>query len=529
VSLFSQRRYTRAPGAPSFHDALVDPNLFGATFNDPSFAAWHLLAKAIEGDSLDTAERAVFEELTNRSRPPTSPPDEIWIVKGRRSGGSLFASAFAVYTGAFGSFGARLAPGEVATIMLLAADRRQARVLMHYCAGFIDQSPLLTSLVVNRTAESLTLSTRVTIEIHTSSFRSVRGYAIALAICDEIAFWESDDQSANPATEVLAAVRPALASLGGRLVCLSSPYARKGPFWETFTRKFGASDPRGLVIKGTTQQFNPTIDPTVISRALEDDEASARAEWLAEFRKDVESFVSREAVDACVVRGRRELASVPNVNYVGFVDPSGGSADSMTLAIAHTDNGRGILDTVVEVRPPFSPQQVVATFAAVLKTYRVTKVSGDRYGGEWPREQFRQHGIAYQVAEQDRSGLYLTLLPALNSGRVELLDHTRLLQQLLNLERRVGPTGKDRIDHGGWHSHDDVVNSVAGALVLAIGGAAMGRIEPWVMEQNLAAPSVLAATEGRFFGSGSGVSSLANDAFGSHDFGTLARDTFGRD
>ena len=60
-------------------------------------------------------------------------------------------------------------------------------------------SPLLASLVRGRTAESITLSTRATIEIHTNSFRAVRGYSIALAVCDELSFWEGDD-SARPNT-----------------------------------------------------------------------------------------------------------------------------------------------------------------------------------------------------------------------------------------------------------------------------------------------------------------------------------------
>jgi len=57
-------------------------------------------------------------------------------------------------------------------------------------------------------------------------------------------------------------------------------------------------------------------------------------------------------------------------------------------------------------------------------------------------------------------------LPALNSGRVELLDVPRLVGQLCGLERRTARGGRDTIDHppGG---RDDVANAVAGAVVLA--------------------------------------------------------------
>src|SRR5262249_26220900 len=47
-------------------------------------------------------------------------------------------------------------------------------------------------------------------------------------------------------------------------------------------------------------------------------------------------------------------------------------------------------DALREVRPPFSPESVVAEFADLLNRYSVSTITGDRYAGEWPREQFRK-------------------------------------------------------------------------------------------------------------------------------------------
>ena len=174
--------------------------------------------------------------------------------------------------------------------------------------------------------------------------------------------------------------------------------------------------------------------------------------------------MSREAIDAVTVTGRQELPPLRGVSYHAFVDPSGGSQDSMTLAIAHRHRDRAILDALREVRPPFSPEQVVAEFVDLLRLYRVTRVRGDRYGGEWARQPFRQHGVVYQVCETAKSDLYRTLLPSLNSGQVELLDLPRLRAQLSTLERRTSRGGRDAIDHAP-RAHDDVVNAAAGALV----------------------------------------------------------------
>ena len=65
-----------------------------------------------------------------------------------------------------------------------------------------------------------------------------------------------------------------------------------------------------------------------------------------------------------------------------------------------------------------------------------------------------------------KSELYRDLLPIINSGAVDLLEHDRLVMQLTSLERRTSRGGRDSIDHAPG-AHDDVLNAVAGALVTA--------------------------------------------------------------
>ena len=212
--------------------------------------------------------------------------------------------------------------------------------------------------------------------------------------------------------------------------------------------------------------MNPTLSAKAVERAYERDPAAAAAEFDAQFRNDVSGFVDAETVDAAVDAGVTVRAPLDGVTYLGFVDPSGGSSDSFTLAIAHVEGARIVLDYIGERKAPFSPASVVEEFAAVLKQYRVSTVRGDRYAGEWPREAFQAHGITYQPADLNRSELYLATLPLLNSGRVSLLDNRRMVAQFVGLERRTSRAGKDSVDHG-QGGHDDVANAVAGVLTLA--------------------------------------------------------------
>src|SRR6516165_11731192 len=137
------------------------------------------------------------------------------------------------------------------------------------------------------------------------------------------------------------------------------------------------------------------------------------------------SLMSALTILRCIEPGCRERGALRQWRYHAFVDPSGGSNDAMTLAIAHKEGNTVILDMVRERRPPFSPEAVVEEFANELKNYRITSVAGDRYAGEWPRERFRLHGVNYEVADKSKSELYVALLPSVNSRAVDLLDDDR--------------------------------------------------------------------------------------------------------
>src|SRR5207249_12320995 len=103
----------------------------------------------------------------------------------------------AVFVARFRSYAGVLAPGERATVAVIAADRQQARVVFRYITGLLEGAPLLRKLVVRRTASAVELASRVVIEVHTCSFKSTRGYSFAAVIADEVAFWRADD-SASP-------------------------------------------------------------------------------------------------------------------------------------------------------------------------------------------------------------------------------------------------------------------------------------------------------------------------------------------
>lgn len=452
------------------HQFMTSTKFAGREFSQPSWATWRIIARLIDGDAnlLTKSEREIALRLTGRTKLPKVAPKEVYIGAGRRGGKSRFESLVAVWLAAQDYPG--LSPGERAIVAHVAPDRRQAGIDLDYARGLVERSKLLRAELEGATSESLTFRHRTALEVATASYRTVRGRTLAGAVIDESAFLRAED-AALPDVELVRALRPALLTLNGLLLVVSSPHRKVGLLYNAHRKYFGSDDEtRGLYIQATSRDLNPTLDEAAIAEAMQDDPAAAQSEFLGLFRADLDGFLDDATVDGAIISGRRELPRTSGFHYAAFCDPSGGRSDSFTLAIAHQVPKSGdraerlVLDAVRTVAPPFDPKVAVEKMAATLKDYGLREVTGDQYAGEWPVSAFREHGITYKASERNRSEIYLEALPHFSRSSVELLDLPALRTQLLLLERKSRSAGRDSVDHPRG-AHDDIANSVCGALL----------------------------------------------------------------
>jgi hypothetical protein len=186
--------------------------------------------------------------------------------------------------------------------------------------------PALARLVVSRDSETIRLSNGVEIALFPNSYRLIRGPTICCAILDEVAVWWNNELAANPDREILRALKPAMITQpDSLLIGLSSPYATRGLLYEKWRDHFGRDDSNVLVWQAPTEVMNPQVDRQEIEQAYRDDPLSAAAEFGAEFRNDLQSFVDREALEACVKPDCRERAPIGGTRYYAFLDCAGGS------------------------------------------------------------------------------------------------------------------------------------------------------------------------------------------------------------
>jgi hypothetical protein len=466
-------------------DAMTDPNLFGQWFAGDSWGTATAVLKAAYALPMNIGEIMRFKRVAGGRDPPTQRVKELFVIAGRRSGKDSMASLIAAHTAVFNDFEHRLRPGEHASVLCLAVDRNQARIVHRYTRAYFAQ-PLLAPLVIADNDETLELNNQCEIVISTNNFRSIRGKTLAAAIMDEMCFWRDDEaRFANPDKAVYEAIVPGFATLDDQalLVGISTPYMRSGLAYEKWERHFGKNDNEVLVVNGPTTAFNPTVPQRIIDAALKRDREVAKAEWLGEWRDLESAFLPAELIQSAV---DKEVLTRPPRNhyYNGFIDAAGGAGtDSFTAAICHREDGVAVLDVLYEKAPPFSPRATVAEIAALFKTYRITRITGDRYAGVWPAEAFAHHAIAYLPSEFSRSEIYVETIPLFTSGRVRLLDHPKLIDQFAGLRRKVQPGGRENIDHQS-NAHDDLSNAAAGGLTACVAKKPPMFISPSVLARS---------------------------------------------
>jgi hypothetical protein len=359
----------------SLRRALADPQLLGGVLHGDSWRAWKVLLIAAMGEALDDAERRIFQQLTKRQHEPRQRVNTLAIVAGRRGGKSKATATLAAYLAALVDHSQVLVKGETGTLLIVAPDMRQSAIVRDHVAAAFAASPILQQLVKRESADTVELSNNITIECRPANYRKLRGASYIGAIADELCFWYSDDSYSNPDSEVLAAIKPGLLTTRGPLILASSAYAQAGVLYHTWRKHYG-QDGDTLVAYGTPRDFNPTLPQGEIDAELRKDPARNQAEYLSIWRSDVSGFISAEVLRACVSINTFERAPQPQLAYRGFVDPSLGASDSMSLCIGHNEPSRQVvvIDAIREVVPPFSPEQVTGEFSKLLKAYNITRI-----------------------------------------------------------------------------------------------------------------------------------------------------------
>ncbi len=169
------------------------------------------------------------------------------------------------------------------TTMCVSASHRQAKLLMAKIKAIIKASTLGNE-IVSDTANELKLSNGSTIVVVPSSGETIRGYSVHLLLLDESAF--VDDS-------VYLAIRPMLAITKGKIFIMSTPYGRRGHFYDIWT----SGDPLWTRI-----EVPATECPRMSAEFLESErralgESRFMQEYMCKFIETDDQVFSNEVID----------------------------------------------------------------------------------------------------------------------------------------------------------------------------------------------------------------------------------------
>jgi len=452
-------------------DAIKDENLFRPFFGSSikTWRPWLVALRVLHGLPVTSKfGQDLIRQCTGRDpkKLPKEGFDTALFLTGRRSGKSRISATIGAYAAVLAGYHKKLDKGEKGLVPVVCPTVSQGRVVQGYLRA-IFETPMLREELVSDRKNEFEFRNSARVEILPGDFRHSRGYTLLSVIVDEIAFFGlSEESKVRSDTELIRALQPALATTGGKMICIGSPYARKGWCWTTYRKHFGNNKSNVLVWNAPSRVMNSTLPQKVIDRAMAEDMAAAKSEYMGEFRDDVGIFLPREVIENLFVSGRIENLPRGKNRYFAFADISGGRSDGSALAIAHKEGRKIVIDFAQLWTSPANPHQVIASMSEELRRFKLYRVTGDNYGAEFCATSFQANGVHYVKCEMNKSALYSELLPIICANEVELLDNPTVVNQLANLERRTRSGGKDIIDHppGG---HDDMANAVAGVTVTA--------------------------------------------------------------
>jgi hypothetical protein len=458
--------------------AFADPNYFGNVFAGESYWTWKVAGKLLDGIQLtEEREIALFERCTGRpyNRQAARAVRRLIMLVGRRGGKDRFESAVGIWRAALcQNWKRHISAGEGAVVILIGADKQQAKILRKYCHGLLE-APRLAAEDIRQTDTVIEFRNGGSLEIVANDADLVRGRSAIAILGTEAAHWKVDDDSLSSDEEVVTGLLPSMAMCpdcpGGLLIMASSIYRKRGYMWRKYREVHGNSDTDEVCWFAPSQVMNPLLTDATIAEALASDRVRMSAEFLNQWREDISDYIPIELLEACTDFGCYERPPERYGNhYVAHVDIATGLGNSAAaLSIGHRDYTKGlqVQDVIREVRPPFVPETVIGEFAELAKRYGVTTVYADQfaYGLHASLWDGTRTGVRLAEAKYNTAENFLRLLPSLLAKKVRFLDSKVLRSQFSSLERHM-MSGNETIRKPQTASaRDDVATATAGALV----------------------------------------------------------------
>jgi len=456
---------------------------------------------------------------------------EIQFVLGRRSGKSTICSGIIDYE--FYRVASLedphvyydVPPGSEIAVIGSAPTDDQSDIVFSMALNFAQNSPFLKDRITHPTQKYFQLQTDQDIKKHGrgknkhgsmqfltggSASNSIRGHAAIVIVIDEMAFF-IENGGRFSIDELYGALSPSIAQfkgpgtdrIDGKILCLSSPYAHFGTFYDMYRDAFSKEfqkDGNRLVFRYYTALVNGArASSEFLKNEKRKDRGKFKREFEAEFDDRITSWVDSEAVFRNNIRRPyQENSGKAGTKYFYGFD-LGLTDNGTAVSVVHKEQEKFVLDyaevfysknspvwdaalcTIYRDHEPCSkwadheilPLFDFGAYVKLLnKKYPMYKGVIDQYSGHAFFQILHEHhgvyGIELQsINEAMKCKMFQLFKDLYTEGLLDLMDHPVLIPELLTLEAELRPGNKISVNKRASNDgsfHDDLSDATIRAF-----------------------------------------------------------------
>jgi hypothetical protein len=427
---------------------------------------------------------------------PYSPKEYDYLVGilGRRSGKTdKIASFIAAYESALGGHADYVGLRQQCSVFFVAQKLEFAEQhIQEFVVPVLESSPIIKKMIESTLNGRVLLKNKISISPAPPKIGAFRGPKIPVVVMDEMAFWYTADDAANPDYEVERAVQYAMGQFPFRKkVGISTPWGKEGILWEAHN---AGTDGSKLMLDEKKKKFknvlvlhaptpamqNPLLRKDWFEHELARDPEAYYREILARFVDSIAGMFPEALLRPAVARGTLSRLPLPQKPtdirpvYVAALDPAF-RRDAFGFTIVHYEGGKIVQDVVRRWKAPspkipLNPSIVLDEVKELIAAYHVTTVLSDQYQLESLQQLALARGfVIYGVdfTPRSKAKMYGDLLQLLRQEKLSLLDDDETFHELLALQKKIMSGGNIHIS-APVGKHDDMCSVLALAASQAI-------------------------------------------------------------
>lgn len=343
-------------------------------------------------------------------------------------------------------------------ILILSRSQRQSSLLFNKIREMINSHPILQGRVVRQTFTMLYFKNGSQIYSLPAGYtgETVRGFSPTLIIIDEAAFVPDS---------VFVALEPSLSATDGDLWMLSTPFGKRGRFYDAF-----------MTGNWTTFHVKSEQNPLITKEFLESQksrmtELDFLQEYMGEFVDEADTYFTKELVLSCVDDIGDDKPN-PNKIYFLGVDCARFGNDETVYTIGETEVGSKelkIINILATSKKPVT--DIIGRVMEWHKTYKFRAVYMDATGlGGGAVDVLKQNRIPLQNMEGEFDGvtftlknkqeMYKNLKLMMEQKRIKYPKIDKLIMQLADMQYEYTHSGGLKLHHPD-NGHDDFPDSLA--------------------------------------------------------------------